>query len=230
MIAPRKVHGLFGIVDAHPGTGGDGKGEKVFWWGYQVNVLQPVADEKGVPQQGTSVLCPGEGQGLAQFSRPVQKVLPLVGGELVHALPIPVPGQLFLVSPGLAAADQHGAGFLFGFGHKVQAVVHTIDEVDICRPWRGEEGFCPGGSAVVVGVAGLVDPTDVSFRLCDSYDQRPSILHPHQIASQEVLGHLAGISVVKGTVAFHRAPPSFHRIASGGGSNPHTEACQPSPQ
>ena len=34
----------------------------------------------------------------------------------------------------------------------------------------------------------------------------------------------------KGTVAFHRAPPSFHRIASGGGSNPHTEACQPSPQ
>ena len=42
------------------------------------------------------------------------------------------------VSPGLTAPDQDGTGLSLWLGHKIQAVIHTINEIDIGGARWGE--------------------------------------------------------------------------------------------
>ena len=59
-------------------------------------------------------------------------------------------------------------------------MIHPIDQIDIGRPRRGEEGLGAGGALIAVGVAGLVQPADIGLGLGDPADQlRPVLRHPH---------------------------------------------------
>ena len=73
-------------------------------------ILQPVADKETVSQQGAAILRPGERQSLAKFARPVEKILSLIGRQL---LPQPTPYRFRARKerlPGADRPDQDGTG------------------------------------------------------------------------------------------------------------------------
>lgn len=142
-------------------------------------------------------MCFGQRKSFAELAGAVQKVFVLVRGQLVGEFPIAVLGHLSDACPRRTAAQQDRTGRPFWLGDEVEAVIHAVDEIDVGRPRRGEERFGPGGAAVVVGVAGLINGTDVSLRLVDANDQGDAVLDPDKIFSQKVLGDLAGVPVIK---------------------------------
>ena len=142
-------------------------------------------------------MCFGQGQGFAELARAVQKVFALVRGQLVGGSPIAVLGHLSDACPRRTAAQQDCAGRPLRLSDEVEAVIHAVDEIDVGRPRRGKQRFGPGGAAVIVGVAGLINGTDVSLRLVDADDQGDAVLDPDKIFSQKVLGDLAGVPVIK---------------------------------
>lgn len=109
---------------------------------------------------------------LAKFTGAVEKVFPLVGGQFRRGFTEAQPGYDLQTAEQFAAADEDCAGFSRRLCDKIQAVVHAVDQVNVCCSRRREQGLCPAGAAVVVGVAGLVTAADVSLRFCDPADKR----------------------------------------------------------
>ena len=95
-------------------------------------------------------------------------------------------------------ADQDSGGLPLLLGDEVEAVVHPVDQVEIGRPRRGEEGLGPRGALIAIGVARLVDPADIRFRLADPAHQPPAVRqHPDDVPAQQVPGRRQGIAGVE---------------------------------
>ena len=81
------------VVDADPPSRMDDRRRSVLWGCLQAQDRQIVAEKQSFSQQGAAVLRPGQTQSLAQLSRPVQKLLPLIGGQVGPLPSEPVPAQ-----------------------------------------------------------------------------------------------------------------------------------------
>ena len=102
-----------------------------------------------------------------------------------------------MIPAGVSASQQHRRRFALRLGDQVETVVHPVDEIDIRRAWSGEQGLCPLGAAVLIGVARLVAAADVSLGLGDAADQQLAVQSPHQILAHQLPRHRAGVAVIK---------------------------------
>lgn len=101
-------------------------------------ILRRIAEKECVPGEVQPVFLPGKSQSPAAFARPVEKILPLVGAQLRQRLSVPQEAHLLRAPHRLQTPQQHGGGFTLRSVTKVQAAVHSIDQVDV-RMARGTE-------------------------------------------------------------------------------------------
>jgi hypothetical protein len=159
--------------------------------------LSGVPQEQLVPGEVQAVLGPGQVQGPAYLAGAVEEILFLIGGQLRQGLAEAVARQKLRALRRLQAPEQHGAGGTGGLGDEIEAVVHTVDEVDIGGAGRGIEGLGPGSPPPAVGVAGLVHRSHVGLGLGDAPSQPETVPAPHQIFAQKRPGGLHGVTVIK---------------------------------
>ncbi|EAU64364.1 LigA [Stigmatella aurantiaca DW4/3-1] len=120
-------------------------------------------------------------------AQPAGAIRAAVGGQPLH---------------GLHAPYQHRAGQPLGLRHHVEAVVHSIDEVDIGAPWRAEEDLGARG-APLGGMTGQVVLADVGLRLDDAAHPALAALLQHQVGAQQFTGHGEGGTLIEGDGQTH---------------------------
>ncbi len=96
------------------------------------------------------------------------------------------------------ASDQNGSRFPLWLRDEVQTVVHSIDEVDIGVARRSEKSLGPGGTAIAVGVAGLVAPAHIGLSLRDAAYQITALGQAaDNVFAQQLLGNLHRVAQIK---------------------------------
>lgn len=124
---PGEVHSFLGIVDADAFPHVD-----LPRWG-----LTGAEEEFPTAGEVQAVVGAGDGQGLAHLARAVEKVFPLIGCKLIISPAEAVVSHEIGAGYRLHPAQQHGGGGVLRLGDKVEAVVHTVDEIDVGRPRLG---------------------------------------------------------------------------------------------
>jgi len=92
----------------------------------------------------------------------------------------------------LQRADENAAGAFVRFGHEVQALVHSVYEVDICAARRAEQNARPG-SQTAGRVGGLIVETQIGFRLYDPAGGRTV----NEELAEQIARHLNGRPAVE---------------------------------
>ena len=94
----------------------------------------------------------------------------------------------------MGAPQQYGGRLALRLRHDVEAVVHAVNQIDICPSRRLEQRIRAGRAAVAIGMAGLVAAPYVGLRLRQAAHQRFSIQTAHQIFAQKPPCNVHGVT------------------------------------
>jgi len=146
--------------------------------------IQPVTG------QIKAVLISGEAERAAELPRSVQQFIPLIAGrESSHDL---------LSFVRLSGSHKHRRRKAFGFGDKIQTVVHPINKIDIGKPRRAEHNVIPRCSAPS-SMTGRVLFANVSFDLNYLRRKLPQRRVVDDVFADKLRRHLEGRSSIKRT-------------------------------